>query len=95
MLTRIDNATLNPRQAWLHTGSPDLTLNLNLNPNLNLNLNLTGQAWLDMGAPTYPTPSQLAALEKASELAWEEIPHFGGIPLQVPANGLVVVDVAA
>ena len=48
-------------------------------------------AWVAMGSPTYPTAAQLDALEAASELSWANYP--AGLTFDVPANGMVVVDV--
>ena len=53
-------------------------------------------AWVAMGRPTYPTAPQLAALEAASELRWSNAPattQSGELAFDVPANGMVVVDV--
>ena len=53
-------------------------------------------AWIAMGSPTYPSPSQLAKLETASELVWEDVEHAGQSSLTavVPAHGLVIYDLA-
>ena len=53
-------------------------------------------AWIAMGSPTYPSPSQLAKLETASELVWEDVEHAdqSSLTAVVPAHGLVIYDLA-
>ena len=53
-------------------------------------------AWTAMGSPTYPSPSQLAELETASELVWENVEQAGtpSLTAVVPAHGLVIYDLA-
>ena len=51
-------------------------------------------SWMQMGSPVYPTPSQLAALETASAVVWTPLLIAADeVTLNVPANGLAVVDV--
>lgn len=53
------------------------------------------QAWVQMGSPIYPTQEQLSQLEQASQIHWTEDAMLKGeIPVRVPSDGLLVLDVA-
>ena len=52
-------------------------------------------AYEKLGAPRYPTPAQLKAIRQATELSAPESRKIegAGLSLQIPANGLVVVEI--